>query len=220
MQNQQDKPLEPHGQYLPVIRSQQALVTQFFQTSSDVSTPEKLAEVIADESVARYRDLPEQLRQEWIMSQIYTLCYILHYQQPNALDVRVDATFADQMIMDDEGASALKQVEMQEAFRRGIAKEYGEFYGITAQTLVQFLKGFRTSAKRQQAIGILYNREQKRIAEEKEKENRLYYELQARGFVNPWGKKEKKTISAEESAAHRAKVAKQAEEILKAHEEK
>ena len=203
-----------------MIRSQQALVTQFFQTSSDVSTPEKLAEVIADESVARYRDLPEQLRREWIMSQIYTLCYILHYQQPNALDVRVDATFADQMIMDDEGASALKQVEMQEAFRRGIAKEYGEFYGITAQTLVQFLKGFRTSAKRQQAIGILYNREQKRIAEEKEKENRLYYELQARGFVNPWGKKEKKVVTPEESAAHRAKVAKQAEGILKAYEKK
>ena len=220
MQNQQDKPLGPHSQYLPVIRSQQALVTQFFQTSSDVSTPEKLAEVIADESVARYRDLPEQLRQEWIMSQIYTLCYILHYQQPNALDVRVDATFADQMIMDDEGASALKQVEMQEAFRRGIAKEYGEFYGITAQTLVQFLKGFRTSATRQQAIGILYNREQKRIAEEKEKENRLYYELQRRGFVNPWGKKEKKVVTSEESEAHRAKVAKQAEGILKAYEKK
>ena len=181
-----------------------------------MSTPEKLAEVIADTSVARYKDIPEQVRRDWITSQIFTLCYILHYQQPNPLDVKVDAAFADQMIMDDEGASLLKQVEMQEAFRRGIAKEYGEFYGITAQSLIQFLKGFRAGAKRQQAISILYDKEQKKIASEKEKENRLMYELRARGFVNPWGKKEKRVVTPEESEAHRQKIAMQRKEILKA----
>ena len=168
MQNQQDKPLATRSQYLPVIRNQQALVTQFFQTSSDVSTPEKLAAVIEDTSVARYKDLPENIRKDWITSQIFTLCYILHYQQPNPLDVKVDAAFADQMIMDDEGASALKQVEMQEAFRRGIAKEYGDFYGITAQSLIQFLKGYRASSKRLQALSILYDKDQKRQATEQE----------------------------------------------------
>lgn len=186
-----------------MIRSQQALVTQFFQTSSDVSTPEKLADVIADTSVARYKDLPEQVRRDWITSQIFTLSYILHYQQPNPLDVKVDASFADQMIMDDDGTSSLKQVEMQEAFRRGIAEEYGKFYGITAQSLVQFLKGFRASAKRQQALSILYDKEQKRIAKERQNENRLMYELKARGFVNPWAKKEKRVVTPEESEAHR-----------------
>lgn len=214
MQNQQDKPLEPRSQYLPVIRNQQALVTQFFQTNSDVSTPEKLAAVIEDEAIARYKDLPAEIRKDWIISQMFTLCYILHYQQPNPLDVQVDAAFADQLIMDDDGASALKQVEMQEAFRRGIAKEYGEFYGITAQTLIQFLKGYRGSNKRQRAIAILYEQEQKRIAGEKERENRLMYELRLHGFVNPWGKKEKKGVTEEESAAHREKVRRQAEEIL------
>jgi len=217
MQNQQDKPTQTRSQYLPVIRNQQALVTQFFQTSSDVSTPEKLADVIADTTVARYKDLPEQVRKDWIVSQIFTLCYILHYQQPNPLDVKVDAAFADQMIMDDDGASSLKQVEMQEAFRRGIAKEYGEFYGITAQSLIQFLKGFRSGAKRQRAIAILYEKEQARIAEEKRNEDRLFYELRAHGFVNPWGKKEKKKVTTEESAAHREKIARQREEILKTY---
>lgn len=210
MQNQQDNPLA----YLPVIKNQESSVTQFFQTSSDVSTPEMLANVIANTAIARYKDLPKELRIDWLKAQIYTLCYILHYQRPAPIDTTVDATFADQMIMDDSGISALKQVEMQEAFRRGIAGEYDKFYGITAQSLVQFLKGYRTSAKRQQALTILYNQEQQRIADEKLKENRLFYELKLRGFVNPWEKKEKKGVTAEQSAAHREKVRRQAEEIL------
>ena len=211
MQNQQDKPLA----YLPVIKNQETSVTQFFQTSSDVSTPEMLAVVIANPSIARYKDLPKELRIDWLKAQIYTLCYILHYQRPAPIDTTVDATFADQMIMDDEGIQCLKQVEMQEAFRRGIAKEYGEFYGITAQSLVQFLKGYKTSAKRQQALAILYNQEQKRIATAKEQENRLMYELKLHGFVNPWGKKEKKGVTAEEPEAHRRKIEQQRNEILK-----
>ena len=210
MQNQQDKPLA----YLPVIKDQETSVMQFFQTSSDISTPEMLANVIANTSIARYKDLPKELRIDWLKAQIYTLCYILHYQRPAPIDTTVDATFADQMIMDDSGISALKQVEMQEAFRRGIAGEYDKFYGITAQSLVQFLKGYRTGAKRQQALAILYNQEQQRVADEKLKENRLLYELKLHGFVNPWGKKEKKGVTAEESAAHREKVRRQAEEIL------
>lgn len=197
-----------------MIKNLEYSVTQFFQTSSDVSTPEMLAAVIADTAIARYKDLPKELRIDWLKAQIYMLCYILHYQRPAPIDTTVDATFADQMIMDDSGISALKQVEMQEAFRRGIAGEYDKFYGITAQSLVQFLKGYRKSEKRQQALTILYNQEQQRLADEKMKENRLFYELKLHGFVNPWGKKEKKGVTEEESAAHREKVRRQAEEIL------
>ena len=192
---------------------------QIFQTSSDISTPEKLALVISDPEIAKYRDIPEGIRKKWIGMQIYALCLILHYQEPNAVDVRVDAAFADKMIMENDGLKALTQVEMQEAFRMGIAKEYGEFYGITASSLVGFLKGFRSSAKRQEAIDILYAQEQKRIATEKERENRLMYELKAHGFVNPWGNKEKKKVTPEESEAHRRKIEQQREEILKSIED-
>ena len=188
---------------------------QIFQTSSDISTPEKLALLISDPRIAKYRDIPEGIRLTWMGTQIYALCLILHYQAPSAVDVRVDAMFADKMIMENDGLKALTQVEMQEAFRRGIAKEYGEFYGITASSLIGFLKGFRGSAKRQQAIGILYDQEQKRIQAEKERENRLMYELKAHGFVNPWGKKEKKMMTQEEIAEHKKKIERQREEILK-----
>lgn len=189
---------------------------QIFQTSSDISTPEKLALVISNPAIAKYRDIPADIRKNWIGTQIYALCLILHYQAPSAVDVEVDAAFADQMIMDDSGLCALTQVEMQEAFRRGIAKEYGEFYGVTASSLVGFLKGFKKSAKRQEALGLLYKQEQKRIESEKEKENRLLYELKAHGLQLPFWGSTKKKVTPEESEEHRKKIQQQREEILKA----
>ena len=151
MKNQQDNSLAPAKRYLLPAESHGDSAMQIFQTSSDISTPEKLALLISDPRIAKYRDIPEGIRLTWMGTQIYALCLILHYQAPSAVDVRVDAMFADKMIMENDGLKALTQVEMQEAFRRGIAKEYGEFYGITASSLIGFLKGFRGSAKRQQA---------------------------------------------------------------------
>ena len=144
---------------------------------------------------------------------MYALSLILHYQTPNPMDVDIDAAFADQMFMDDEeGVSSLRQVEMQEAFRRGISKEYGDFFGITPASLLQFLKGYRECEKRKKAIAILYAKQKEETISQ---EKRLEYELKARGFVNPWGKKEKKKITPEESEAHRKKIAQQREQILK-----
>jgi len=136
---------------------------QILRTSSDLTTAEKLAEHIADSRIAKYKDLPEEIRRAWLGMQIYALCYILHYNPPAPADVEVDATFADRLIMEDEGAKCFTQAEMQEAFRRGISKEYGEFFGITAPTLMGFIKGFKKSEKRQSALKILYDKEQKEL---------------------------------------------------------
>lgn len=149
---------------------------QIFRTSSDISTPEKLALVISNQSIARYKDIPDTPRKTWIGSQIYGLCMILHYQAPAAFDVAIDAEMADQMIMEDTALRSLKQVEMQEAFRRGIAKEYGEFYGITASSLVQFLKGYIRGEKRADAMALLYKKEQKK----REDEDKLFWQTLAR----------------------------------------
>ena len=169
---------------------------------------------------SRFYSLEEGSRIAWLGQQIIALNYMAHSQRtPNEYDLFIESSMLDQAIMEDDGLRGLTQIEMQEAFRKGIAKEYGEFYGITASSLIGFLKGFRSSAKRQGAIAILYAQEQKRIAAEKERENRLLYELKVRGFVNPWGKKEKRKVTPEESEAHRRKIEKQREEILKDHEE-
>lgn len=190
---------------------------QIFQTSNDISTPEKLASVISNPSIAKYRDIPEAIRKKWIGTQIYALCLILHYQAPSPVDVEVDCAFADQMIMDDKGLAALTQVEMQEAFRRGISKEYGEFYGITPSTLVGFIKAFRNSPKRQEAIAILYAQQKRKEMSAKEQENRLLYELKSHGLQLPFWKsnREKKVVTKEESEAHRQKIAEQRDAILK-----
>lgn len=190
---------------------------QIFQTSSDISTPEKLAALLSNQAIARYKDLPSTIRKAWIGTQIYALSLILHYQTPNPMDVDIDSAFADQIIMEDEVAS-LRQVEMQEAFRRGIAKEYGDFYGITPATLLQFLKGYRASEKRQQAIAILYAKEKEETISA---EKRLEYELRAHGLQLPfWKSSRKKEVSKEESEAHRKKIAQQREDILKRHEKR
>ena len=197
---------------------------QIFQTSNDISTPEKLAMLISNEGIAKYKDIPESVRRTWIGMQIYALCLILHYQAPTPMEVSVDAAFADQLIMDDEGARALTQAEMQEAFRKGIGGEYGEFFGITASTIFGFLKGFRASEKRLKALDILFKKAQKEISEDRKREIAAYEQIVAhckeKGIdltgLRP-GDLDKGTAPKVSSEEHRQKVARQREEILKQH---
>ena len=212
MQNQQDNSLAPAKKYLPALPQHRDSAIQIFHTSSDVSTPEKLAAVIADPTIARYKDLPAETRQLWIGSQIYALCLILHYQAPAAEDVKLDCAFADQMIMDDEGIQCLKQVEMQEAFRRGIAKEYGEFYGITASSLVNFLKAYKASEKRAKALSLLNAAEQKRLKEEDELFWKTLAQAKVQGLIDL---PEFPHSPFEDDKQRQERLARQREEILK-----
>ena len=189
---------------------------QIFQTSSDISTPEKLAAVIADEGIARYKDIPAETRKLWIGSQVYALCMILHYQAPSAEDVAMDCSFADDMIMYDPGISCLKQVEMQEAFRRGIAKEYGEFYGVTATSLVGFLRAYKKSEKRAEAIGILYKGYKQNLKEEDELFWKTLAEAREQGFDIPAFE----SSPFEDDKQHQERIARQRAEIQKAYEDK
>ena len=203
--------MQKQKQYLPALTEHKDSAMQIFQTNNDISTPEKLAAVIADESIARYKDIPAEQRKLWIGSQIYALCLILHYQAPTATDVEMDCAFADQMIMDDSGISSLKQVEMQEAFRRGIAKEYGEFYGITASTLVGFLKAYRKSGKRAEALSQLYAAE----VAKRRKDDSLFWETLAKAQEHGFEIPSFQHSPFEDDEQHRARIARQREEILK-----
>ena len=183
---------------------------QIFRTNNDISTPEKLALVISDGTIARYADIPEGPRKLWIGSQIYALCMILHYQPPAPMDVEIDSAFADQMIMEDEGIRALKQVEMQEAFRRGISKEYGDFFGITAASLIGFLEGYMRSEKRAKAVGILRKQERDEQAAKDAKFWRAIHEARQRGFELP----DIERLPAESAERHRQRTTRQLEELL------
>ena len=217
MQNQQDNSSKAPKQYLPALPTHKDSAMQIFQTSSDISTPEKLALVIADQTIARFKDIPAETRRLWLGSQIYGLCMILHYQAPSPQDVEIDCAFADQMIMEDTAICCLKQVEMQEAFRRGIAREYGEFYGVTASSLVQFLKAYLTSGKRAEAMGLLYKEEQSKL----KKEDELFWKTLAEAKENGLIELPEFAHSPFEDDKQRLeRLARQRQEILKNHENK
>ena len=46
-------------------------------------------------------------------------------------------------------------VEMQEAFRKGAGKEYGDYFGITYASMLGFLRGYLKSEKKIRATQIV-----------------------------------------------------------------
>lgn len=93
----------------------------------------------------------------------------------------------DQAIMDDN-VRWLTQVEMQEAFRRGITKEYGEFFGITAGSVLQFLRGFMAGEKRQRAKALIRAEEARKEEEGKKRFWEEIERMKAEGlYVPTWG---------------------------------
>lgn len=188
MPNQQLNSLAPIPESYKPDRVGNAVI-RLLRTSNDISTPEKLAALISDGNRLRYKDAEEDQRRVWIGLNIFALCRILHFQPPTAEDVELDSLLLDQMIMDNGKLSCLKREEMEEAFRRGIAKEYGEFYGITATSLVGFLRAYCRSEKRQAADAIIRAAEKEK---EREGDKRFWKALLDRekidgDFIPTWG---------------------------------
>lgn len=204
---------------------EQQMALSFLQTSNSIATAQQLAEYrmatvkTEDGKVVpahpRYGQLKPGPRINWLKDQLLILNYLRHIKTATPLDILIDAQAADNAIMDSGEYRNLTQVEMQEAFNRGINGEYGEFFGITASTLTGFLKGYMKSQKWQSAKAIIYSREKEETIT---KEQKLEYEMKAHGLKLPFwpSTREKKKVSAEESKAHREKIEKQREEILKA----
>ena len=189
---------------------------QILRTSNSIATAEQLADLILDKSVPRFHELDERTRRGWLGDQINALNYMTHSSRIiSEIDLVVEASMLDQEIMDNN-VRWLTQVEMQEAFRKGIMREYGDFYGITASSLMGFLRGFMEGRKRQEAKSIIQMRELRR---EMEGQDRLKEEIErakASGeFVPTWGPGHTFKKEAEDSAAHREKIRKQAEQIYK-----
>lgn len=173
---------------VPATKEQQTAL-QILRTSSSIDTPEKLAALIKDDGVPRYCQLDELNRRGWLCDQINALNYMTHSARiTSEVDLVIEASMMDQAIMDDDRVKWLTQVEMQEAFRRGITKEYGDFFGITAGTVVQFLRGFMDGDKRKRAKAIIRENESRK---EREGQERLWAEIQEQKkkgmFVPTWG---------------------------------
>lgn len=115
---------------------------------------ESLAAVRMDSSVPHYRDLAKGERITWLKGQILSLNMIRH-QMVEDWQVEFDATALDEFIMDDHFASDYTLPEIKDAFKRGLMGDYGDYYGLTAESLYGFIKGYFMSEKKRKATEIV-----------------------------------------------------------------
>lgn len=199
---------------------------QIISSGGNIATADDLARLrLATDDAGvriypRYKDGRDEQRLSWLNKQFFGLALIAH-QTVDPTTIKVDLFTLDREIMDHSVLRELTLVEMQEAFRRGIFKEYGEYYGLTAVSLIGFLKGFVRSDKKVAASSIIYKLEAKKEQEANARFFRELYAAEKEGKVEVPdfsanrinGPQAKKTYTDEELAAHREKIRQQAEMI-------
>ena len=173
---------------VPMTTEQQTAL-DILRTSSSIATAEQLAALINNPNVPKFCQLSEGTRRRWLGQQINGLNYMAHSPKiTSEIDLTIEASMLDQAIMGDGNIKWLTQVEMQDAFRRGVTREYGDYFGITAASLTGFLRSFMSGEKRKRAKDIILEEERKK---RKEGDKRFFTEierLKAEGKFTPtWG---------------------------------
>ena len=115
---------------------------------------ESLAALRLDKSIPHYKDVKKVERINWLKSQIMTLNMIRH-QMVEGWQVEFDANALDDFIMDDHFAKDYTFPEIKDAFKRGLMGDYGEFFGLTAESLYGFIRGYFMSEKKRKATEIV-----------------------------------------------------------------
>ena len=162
------------------IRKQTAM--EIISAGKKIDTPERLAELRMDKSVPHYKDVSPQERVAWLGAQLFGLSLLAHIRVDGDT-VIIDATMLDTEIMEDNLLRDLTFVEMQEAFRKGLNGEYGEYFGLTSVSLLMFLNGFLRSEKKMKASAIV---RKAREQEQKAKDERFFkalYQAEADGKI-------------------------------------
>ena len=199
---------------------------QIISSGGNIATADDLARLrLATDDAGvriypRYKDGRDEQRLSWLNKQFFGLALNAH-QTVDPTTIKVDLFTLDREIMGHSVLRELTLVEMQEAFRRGIFKEYGEYYGLTAVSIIGFLKGFVRSEKKVAASSIIYKLEAKKEQEANARFFRELYAAEKEGKVEVPdfsanrinGPQAKKTYTDEELAAHREKIRQQADMI-------
>ena len=202
---------------------------QIFRRNSDnlpaVADARSLAQIrLHPERYPRYSSVPREARIEWLSFEILKY-YKLSHMKP--ADTTVDAVALDEMMTRDQYIADLTQPEIDEAFRNGIFGRYGEFYGVTAMSLYGFLEAFIGSAEKREAAELVRKakREDARREEEERERRKIRAEIEEakrNGTFVPTGrawyspkKVDDALLESDNSAAHREKIRRQAEEILR-----
>lgn len=182
-----------------------------------------LADIRIDKSVPRYRDVPASYRVGWLTKQISSIYAIKHIPLVDANGksrmetIKTDAVALDTFILRNSAISDFTQPEINDAFLAGLSGEYGDYVGVTAETLFKFLRGFLDSEKKRESVRIVNARrtEAMRLRDE-EMRRRLRDEIERAkldGTFVPnkerFSPKLVNKITEEERKAHREKIREQ-----------
>ena len=205
------------------LTTYQQTAIQIASSGSKIATARQLADLrLAKTSdgrnaYPRYKDFDMKSRLSWLGDQFFGLAVLLHVSI-SVEAVSVDTVALDSEIMDNKVYRDLTLIEMQEAFRKGVNREYGDYYGLTSISMLGFIKGFMNSEKKREAVSIVCRQN---MIDEQEATSRFFRELHGHIEVPEFtsfklkDNAEKKNYTPEESAAHREKIRQQAEEIRK-----
>lgn len=120
----------------------------------DIPDAKSLAAVRLNKAVPHYKDLAQSKRITWLKEQILTLNMIRH-QEVEDFQLEFDAKVLDEFIMDDQFVRDYCFPEIKDAFKRGLMGDYGDYYGITAESLYGFLRGYLMSEKKRKATKMV-----------------------------------------------------------------
>jgi len=113
-----------------------------------------LAKIRLDKNIPRYKDIARDMRIPWLIQQIFTL-YMIKHLTPDDEQIAFDASALDEFIMDDYFASDYTLPEIKDSFKRGMMGDYGEYFGITSESLYAFIRGYFMSEKKREATKIV-----------------------------------------------------------------
>lgn len=200
------------------------------QTSSNpvptIPDVQALAAIRMDEAkYPRYRNIPKPARLDWLAKQFKYICSLARIKDFDAREAILMATALDEMMMEYKDMADLTKPEIADAFKGGVFGLYGEYYGLTAPALYQFLCKYIESPKKVEAHDLIVKSKkdeyQERMAAERDMMQRKIREEIAEakrtGAFVPTGQawfKPQTVNEAVDSSAHREKVRQQAREIL------
>lgn len=179
------------------------------------------------ERFPRYRDIPVAERQKWLAKEFRLLASIARVKDYDPKEALIGAVALDERIADSPDLSDLTISEIEYAFKNGVFGRYGEYYGLSAISLYSFLEGFLKSELKADAtkavrLSKAEEYQKQRQAEEEAERSRIRAEIeQAKrdGTFVPTGRFSfggavKSVKEAIDSSEHRARIAKQARDIL------
>lgn len=199
------------------------------RTSSDIPalpTEESLAQIRMNEALfPHYLNISKSNRRKTLATYVRTLAALCRIKDFDGCEALLFADTLDEMIMQHRAMSDLTFTEIWAAFTNGVFGLYGEFHGISAPNLYDFLVSFVNSSMKKEATALIVKSKEdanlERTAEERAARQRAIREEIAEAKRNGtfvptgnWFQPKMVKDNLPNDKAHREKVRQQAKLVL------